>query len=97
MLESSESSSRSIKSGRLDESESSSGDSDKFPDALQLSSSTNTAVLGLDRIGRSASIEGNSRFVLKNLGAVAQLNITPLIEKRNPVGKYADMSTNQGI
>ena len=47
-------------------------------------------VLGLDRIGRSTSIKGNSRFVLQILGAVAQLNITPLIKKRNPVGKHVD-------
>ena len=32
------------------------GDSDKFPDALQLSSSTITMALGLDGIGRSTSI-----------------------------------------
>ena len=54
----------------------------------------NTAVLGLDRIGRSTSIKGNSRFVLQNLGAVAQLDITPWTSKAN---KEEEKKANQAL
>ena len=50
------------------------GDSDKFPDALWLSSSMNTAVLGLDRIGRSTSII-DTEFVFDRRAIGVQLSL----------------------